>query len=341
VPTAAPQVFQIFEDLAESPTAGVTADNYEQFMLLANAFATAGSIGAGEEQKRDRESRKGKQGKAPKVKQLEEVERGKKALAAVYKMTSRVPDFIQQSHFEATEAWNAFWSPIFRVLTNQCLNPCREIRHQAFNSLQRSLLSKDLASPDHKEWTKIFEEVLFPLIQRLLKPEVWQQDPVGMSETRVQAATLLCKVFLSYLVLLSEWDGMLELWCRILGICDRLMNSGQGDNLVSLHNGYVFNLILLTMHQEEAIPESLKNILLVMSDSGYLVPPDKNPDKVELWNETWKRLDRFLPDLFGELFPEEAKKPRSSLSSRPKQAEVAQQSRSSKEQEKAEVSQQA
>jgi len=54
-----------------------------------------------------------------------------------------------------------------------------------------------------------------------------------MSETRVQAATLLCKIFLHYLVLLSEWDGMLELWLRILDLMDRLMNSGQGDSLVS------------------------------------------------------------------------------------------------------------
>ena len=67
-----------------------------------------------------------------------------------------------------------------------------------------------------------------------------------------------------------------------------------------------------------------------MSDSGYLVPPDKNPEKAELWNETWKRLDRFLPNLFEELFPEEAKKPRSSLSSRSKAAESSQQPRASK-----------
>ncbi len=67
-----------------------------------------------------------------------------------------------------------------------------------------------------------------------------------MSETRVQAATLLCKVFLHYLVLLSEWDGMLDLWLKILDIMDRLMNSGQGDNLVSvimwMHVGLVANL---------------------------------------------------------------------------------------------------
>jgi brefeldin A-resistance guanine nucleotide exchange factor 1 len=53
-----------------------------------------------------------------------------------------------------------------------------------------------------------------------------------MSETRVQAASLLCKVFLQYLVLLSKWDGMLDLWLKIIDIMDRLINSGQGDSLV-------------------------------------------------------------------------------------------------------------
>lgn len=53
-----------------------------------------------------------------------------------------------------------------------------------------------------------------------------------MSETRVRAATLLSKVFLHYLVMLSETDELLDLWLKIITIMDRLMNSGQGDNLV-------------------------------------------------------------------------------------------------------------
>lgn len=176
---------------------------------------------------------------------------GTKAIGIIYALTDRVPALIRQSHLDKREglaqhnsglrsvfadqmaAWTAYWSPIFRALATQCVNPCREIRHQAFSSLQRSLLSAELACADHQEWTAIFGEVLFPLITRLLKPEVYQSDPVGMSETRVQAATLLCKIFLNYLVLLSEWEGMLDLWLRILDIMDRLMNSGQGDNLVS------------------------------------------------------------------------------------------------------------
>jgi len=58
------------------------------------------------------------------------------------------------------------------------------------------------------------------------------------------------------------------------------------------------------MHQEEAVPESLKNILLVMADGGYLVPPAENEKPSEIWEETWKCVDRFLPDLFREIFPE-------------------------------------
>lgn len=56
--------------------------------------------------------------------------------------------------------------------------------------------------------------------------------------------------------------------------------------------------------------ENLKNMLLVMSNGGFLAPPDENPEQEELWNETWKRINRFLPNFFGELFPEEAKKPK-------------------------------
>lgn len=79
---------------------------------------------------------------------------------------------------------------------------------------------------------------------------------------------------------------MLDLWLRILDIMDRLMNSGQGDNL------------------EEAVPESLKNILLVMADGGFIQPPSDDSSPTELWDETCKRVNSFLPDLIAEIFPQ-------------------------------------
>ncbi|KAF2129257.1 Sec7-domain-containing protein [Dothidotthia symphoricarpi CBS 119687] len=295
VPDAAGDVFQLVEDLTTSPQPGITADNYEPAIALLNEFATSAQVGAREEQLHDQASRRSKGPKTKKPESTEVVVRGSKAMTIVFQMSSRVPNFIEQSHLETTEAWTAYWSPILKTLAHQCLNPCREIRQQAFSAMQRTLLSNDLASPDHKEWTAIFSEVLVPLITQLLKPEVYQSDPRGMSETRVRAATLLSKVFLHYLVLLSEvgeGDLLKELWLKVVSIMDRLGNSGQGDNL------------------EEAVSENLKNMLLVLSNGGFLAPPDEKPEQEELWNETWKRINRFQPELFKELFPEEAGKPK-------------------------------
>jgi golgi-specific brefeldin A-resistance guanine nucleotide exchange factor 1 len=238
-------------------------------------------------------------------------------------MTLRIPQLMQQSQLESSEglfthhassfgvlmlfltfhaAWSAYWLPIFNALTRNSTNPCREVRHLAFSSLQRTLLSPELTHSDSKEWTAIFGKVLFPLIHRLLKPEVFSTDRDGMSEMRVQASSLMCKVFLQYLVLLSEWEGMLDLWVKIIDIMDRLLNSGQGDSLVSV---CCRRRLLLrptnAYFQEEAVRENLKNVILFMSSSGYLISPKLDPSKERIWNETWKRIDRFLPDLRADL----------------------------------------
>lgn len=41
-----------------------------------------------------------------------------------------------------------------------------------------------------------------------------------------------------------------------------------------------------------------------MANGGYLVPPSEDAKGSLIWEETWKRVDRFLPDLYGEIFPE-------------------------------------
>lgn len=293
-------VFKILEGVNNGQTPpSVMADNYEPVVTLLNEFASAASIGSVKEQTIDRRKRVQPQAKPVKAEPDAVVQRGVKAVGMIYELTTRIPTLIQQSHLDpingkpyaitlknATNdfsAWKAYWSPVFAALTNQCTNPCREIRHAAFSSLQRALLSASLNTGVSQSWTAIFDEVLFPLIFRLLKPEVYSTDPAGMSETRLQAANLLCRVFLHYLPQLAEWDGMLGLWENILDVMDRLMNSGQGDSL------------------EEAVRESLKNILLVMSTGGYLVRGSGDENLEKLWEETWKRLERFLPDLKGEL----------------------------------------
>ncbi|KAJ8098786.1 hypothetical protein POJ06DRAFT_213020 [Lipomyces tetrasporus] len=217
------------------------------------------------------------------------VERAVKAVKMINAFRSQVTDLITELKLERNDGWTTFWFPILDGLLLQCLNACREVRQQAFGSLQRTLLSPELsATYDDFEWTAIFGTVLFPLVSGLLRPEVYQSDPRGMGETRLQASSLLCKVFLYYLERLSGWDGMLDLWLQILDMMDRLMNSSPRDNL------------------EEAVAESLKNVLLVMSSSGYLVQPEKaegDDKRLELWDQTWKRLQRFLPPTTLDALP--------------------------------------
>ena len=44
-----------------------------------------------------------------------------------------------------------------------------------------------------------------------------------------------------------------------------------------------------------------------MADGGFIKPPVDGQPRTELWDETCKRVDRFLPNLIGEIFPEVGK----------------------------------
>jgi golgi-specific brefeldin A-resistance guanine nucleotide exchange factor 1 len=364
--TEAENVANILALLATSPgmpEQALTADNFESAIGLANDFASAGSIGSIQEKRRDFAAKQGRKAKDAKPEDTALVQRANKAVTLIYQLTDRVPALIDQSHLPRAEAWAAYWSPIFRALCSQCVNPCREIRYRALSALQRTLLSENVADPGHKEhteWTAIFDEVLFPLTLRLLKPEVYQLDPVGMNETRAALGGLLCKVFLRYLDRLAEIpvaaateqdsdevepeeDGKAEIttsesqqspispvivsraskaqqqpkgtklrdiYLKTLTLLDRLMNAGTIDPKSQSVDALA-----------EAVREGVKNTVLVMDGAGYLHRPTSaapgtkasqlrtsgdgvsNGEEVDIWTETVRRLERFLPGLIDELFP--------------------------------------
>lgn len=57
--------------------------------------------------------------------------------------------------------------------------------------------------------------------------------------------------------------------------------------------------------QHEAIPETLKNVILVMNAAGLLVPPTEPDPRTEkqqrLWATTEERLERFVPKFLGSV----------------------------------------
>lgn len=154
----------------------------------------------------------------------------------------------------------------------------------AITYLQRALLVHDLQTLSGPEWEACFQRVLFPLLNYLLQSV--SKDHVAMEETRMRAATLLSKVFLHHLTPLLSLPTFSSLWLTILDFLDRYMHADKSDLLY------------------EAIPESLKNMLLVM-DSAKVFDTEDGHGHGQLWNVTWERIGKFLPHLKEELFKEQ------------------------------------
>lgn len=87
--------------------------------------------------------------------------------------------------------------PLLGALGRQSLNAAREIRHNAITHLQRILLGSALINDaDQPKVEEVFNRVIFPLVDELLKDSVAARDPQGMPETRLRGSALLCKAFM-------------------------------------------------------------------------------------------------------------------------------------------------
>ncbi|XP_077437392.1 Golgi-specific brefeldin A-resistance guanine nucleotide exchange factor 1 isoform X2 [Vanacampus margaritifer] len=198
----------------------------------------------------------------------------------------------EQRHLEAAgkkiEAdsqtlWSSCWCPLLQGIAWLCCDARRQVRMQALNYLQRALLVHDLQTLKATEWESCFNKVLFPLLTKLLS-NISPADVGGMEETRMRACTILSKVFLQHLLPLLSLPTFAALWLTILDFMDKYMHAGSSDLLL------------------EAIPESLKNMLLVMDTAEIFRSPDSTTRYSDLWEITWERIDCFLPHLREELF---------------------------------------
>ncbi|KAH9817046.1 hypothetical protein DFH28DRAFT_167972 [Melampsora americana] len=275
---AARESFAVLKQLSQGELApGIVADNFAPFVHALNAFASV----SGQEVSRPRLGNL-KSEDSVTARALESIEMIRNA-------QDLIPRMLAQAQSDPSKPWASFWMPVLLAYGQQSINGNRELRQLALGNLQRSLVAPEILSSGKIDFTIIFERVLFPVLEELLKPQVFRRDPEGMGETRLRASGLLCKIFLHYLIQLSEqgMGRMTELWLQILGFLDRFMHSGRRDQMY------------------EAVPENLKNVLLVMHASGFLVPPHEKPtiEQSHLWNATFERIDPVLNTLKSDLFP--------------------------------------
>lgn len=248
-----------------------------------------------------------------------DVERAITALDLIYKL-----DSVVEASDTANANWIDVWYPYVRTLSQQCINPCRTIRQHAFKYYQRVVLSPVVHNREEFDWIGVFGQALFPLIDALLNPEVYDTDPSGMSRTRLHAASLLCKVFLQYIVRTSnddegnekENEQRLDLWIKVLDTLDRLISSTGSEvpapgtptlptassALAGGSNMADSKPTKSTGGLEESVVESVKNLLLVIKASESQSKTDASKARQDrFWSETWNRVDVTMPGLRQQL----------------------------------------
>ena len=107
----------------------------------------------------------------------------------------------------------------------------------------------------------------------------------GIDETKLRAAMMLSKVFLQHLSSLSGLPTFSALWLSILDLFGQFSVTASTDILA------------------DALPESLKNMLLVMDTNGGGLFFSEAGVATALWGVTWGKIDTFMPGLREELFP--------------------------------------
>jgi brefeldin A-resistance guanine nucleotide exchange factor 1 len=205
--------------------------------------------------------------------------------------TDRLP--VSSSHL-----WQSTFCPLLQGMARLCCDPRRNVRHTAIGYLQRALLAHDLQRLAPSEWEACFLEVFFPMLSRLLEG-LESIDLSSLEETRMRAAQLLSKVFLQHLSPLLKLTNFKSLWLGILDVMEKYYLVENSESL------------------SEAVPESLKNMLLVMSTAGLFgdvmetvtletkgdVSSILQTPQYQLWLLSWQRIEKFLPNLKCEIFP--------------------------------------
>jgi hypothetical protein len=145
--------------------------------------------------------------------------------------------------------WLQLWLPVLRALCLLCFDERAAVRDAAVVTLQRALLDTELRALPAATWGQCIDEVVFPFLAELLGRCTPKDGLVDEGLMR-RAITLMSKAFLQHLEALLSLPHFERLWLRALELLEQYMRFPDSELL------------------QEAVPETLKNMLLVMGASG-------------------------------------------------------------------------
>lgn len=182
------------------------------------------------------------------------------------------------------------WLRLVQALRKVCLDQREEVRNHALSSLQKCLTEIEEVHLPHNLWLQCFDMVIFTMLDDLLEIAQGQsqKDYRNMEGTLMIAMKLLSKVFLRLLPELSHLTTFCKLWLGVLSRMEKYMKVKiRGKRSEKL---------------QELVLELLKNMLLVMKNSGVLVQRSALGGD-SLWELTWLHVNNISPSLQSEVFP--------------------------------------
>jgi len=197
-------------------------------------------------------------------------------LYALYSSTELRPRFRASS--DGSIVWQQIVAPLIEGLHLLCTDSRRPVRLAALTHLHRALLLPELQKLAPVTWMPCFDQVLLPLLQSTCRAEIGEQ-------TRLRACTLLSGVFLQYLPQLSSAETFARLWMRVLYALERQSAVATSDGLLA-----------------EALPELVKNLLLVATSLGFFPVAEQVDATVhdDRWLHTWDLACRIAPSLSAD-----------------------------------------
>ena len=153
-------------------------------------------------------------------------------------------------------SWLRVWLPWLRALASLTVASRGAVRDSAVVALQRALLHSGLEqAADGPVTGAAFEGVVFPLLADLLQRAVG--GSLDDERLMLRAVTLLSKTFLHHLSTLLTLPNFSALWLRALELLQSYLKAPNNETLL------------------EAVPETLKNLLLVMATAGAFEQADE------------------------------------------------------------------
>ncbi|KAL0041048.1 hypothetical protein WJX77_003321 [Trebouxia sp. C0004] len=197
------------------------------------------------------------------------------------------------------------WLSVLQAFTRISLEANEHLRNHAVVILHRSVVASEGLGVWGGLWIQVMGDLLLPLMADLARyvSTRYREFP-GVDKSLRISVNMVTKTLLQYLMLLAPDPDFPELWARIL----QVLQDCTKNRIEEL---------------SEAVPETLKNVLLVMASRGVLTRDWKDSEGRALWDMTWHKAHSISSGLSPQLLVSsglEKQVPRGPAPSSPSQA---------------------